>query len=155
MSCPNCPGQVPVISLALANEILDRIPKERRDTILRATFDWLCEKHPGLTFYEGINGRGYTDEEKDAIGLEHGVVAELPCPYHHNDACLIGGLGPKYMEAQEVGKSPYGWLPTLVAMSWGKSAFKHLVIGREIADAKVSLLTRNTYFYSRSLLGIG
>lgn len=143
MTCLNCPGPVPVISERLAKQIIPVIPRGDHSIVLQATFDWLRERHEGLTIYKGITGRDYTNSEKDEIGPEHGVVADLPCPYHTPIGCLIGGLGAHHNFAEEMNQPPYGWLPTMLARILDRAYLKQLAENREIADAKISLLTRN------------
>lgn len=154
MPCPNCPGPVPVVSQSLAQKLISQIPETKRPGILIATFEWLTRKDEGLTIYEGINGRPYTDREKDIIAMEHGIVAELPCPYHTPNGCMLGGLGPHYNRIEETGKAPYGWLPTLVAKFLDRRTLLELARKRQIADAKISLLTRNEWFLTREMLSI-
>ncbi len=154
MPCPSCPGPVPVISQSLAAQVIGKIPELQRPAILIATFEWLTRKDQGLTIYEGIIGRPYTNKEKDTIALEHGIVAELPCPYHTPDGCMLGGLGPHYNRIEETAKAPYGWLPTLVAKFLDRATLKDLARRRQIADAKISLLTRNEGFLTREMLSV-
>jgi len=140
-----CPcAYVPVVSVALAGRFLGNMAPERRLPALLAAMAWLTARHPGLSLYEGINGRPYTDAEKDAIAHETGVVLNLPCPFHTEaGGCLLGGLPTSYNRAEEAGKAPYGWLPTLVARTWAREEFRRLVQEGAVADAKVANLTRN------------
>ena len=154
MPCSRCPGPVPVMSVALARRILAQVPELQRPKILIASFEWLCGKDEGIRIYEGITGRPYTDREKDAIALDQGVVAGLPCPYHTPNGCMLGELGPQYNARDEHQKAPYGWLPTLVAREWDRATLTDMAKRREIADAKISLLTRNAEFYTREMVGI-
>jgi hypothetical protein len=66
----------------------------------------------------------------------------------------LGGLGPHYNRAEETGKAPYGWLPTLVAKFLDRPTLLDLARKRQIADAKISLLTRNEGFLTRDMLSI-
>ncbi len=148
--CPEC-GPVPVVSTKLAEMILAGVPVGIRDRILTVTFDWLTTKHAGIRIYKGITGRAYTNEEKDAIGPDQGLVSELECPYRGRLGCVIGGLGPHYNVIEEHSRgAPYGFLPALVARAWDPKRYKGLIEAQEIADAKVALLTRNSAFYSYS-----
>jgi len=120
----------------------------KRSQILIAAFEWLTRRDPGVECYEGITGRAYTTKEKDTIALDHGVIANLPCPFHAVDGCMLGGLGPHYNCADEVGHATYGWLPTMVARYLDREQLRDLARMRAIADGKISLLTRNDVFYS-------
>jgi hypothetical protein len=149
MKCPNCPT-VPVVSLQLADKVLKAIPEQRRHRALLAAMEWLVTKHPGLNLYEGIHGRAYTKTERDAIAVETGAVCGLTCPlYTEKGGCLIGGLGCNYNHSNEMGKLPYGWLPTLLARAWALNDYRQAVILRAVADAKVTLLNRNEGFVSK------
>lgn len=146
--CPNCP-QVPVVSVILASRVLKRVPEVERIAAAQAAFQWLTERHAGISIYAGINGRRYTGEEKDAIALDTQAVAETPCPFLTGSGCMISGLGPHYNNIEETGKAPYGWLPALVSREWALNEYRILVKAGRIADAKIALLTRNEGFVSK------
>jgi len=144
-TCPGCPV-VPVVSKHLATAVLARKAKLTKERCSVRAFQWLTERHEGLEMYAGICGRPYTSEEKNAIALDTGAVSGLSCPLFEPDGCVLGGLGPHYNRAEEMGKQPYGWLPTLIAATYDPVGFRELVKRGAVADAKTALLTRNEGF---------
>ncbi len=150
--CPDCPT-VPVVSQRLADVVTKRLPVSRQAAVLIAAMAWLVERHVGLTLYEGINGRPYTDTEKDAIGAETGLVAGLPCPFVSEKGCTLGGLGAGYSIIKDSGRPPYAWLPVWITRAYALADYRILVRHRNIADAKVALLTRNSVFYTKEDAG--
>lgn len=146
MRCKGCPTSVPVVSDELATHLAIMMPDDVRHKTCEASLAWLVTRHEGLSIYLGINGRGYTPEERNLIAGETPAVASLPCPYYDKTAksgCILGGLGRRYSKRQEANKAPYGWLPTMLMRRLDPQALKTLVKSKEIADAKVTMLTRN------------
>jgi len=146
--CPHCP-QVPVVSEVCASRRLHRLAEYKVQRALLLAMQWLTERHAGLKLYEGIQGRQYTNYEKDRIAVETGLVEPLDCPLWQRGECVIGGLGMEYTRRRELGRGPYGWLPTLIAKFYDRDGFRSLIKQGAIADVKVALLTRNEYFLTK------
>lgn len=146
MACPDCPAKVPVISQAFAATLVVRLSEERKRRVALACLEWLTRRDAGLKLYEGINGREYSDLEKDLIALEVPVVTRLPCPLYapkERNKCVLGGLG-QHGRLFDPGAAPYGWLPTMLLRLIDPVSFRAQVVARQVADAKVGLLTRKT-----------
>lgn len=144
MACPDCPGAVPVVSQAMASAIVVQMTKEHKDRAALLSLQWLTKRDPLLSLYEGIMGRAYTNFEKDLIAIEVGVVSHLSCPFHDAKERGQCALGPavQYALSHDPGSAPFGWLPTMLLRLIDPVQFRALVKAREIADAKVSMLTR-------------
>ena len=146
MTCSGCPTNVPVVSQELACHLVVLMPLDKRTRVAVKAMEWLVERHEGLSLYEGVNGRQYTTEERNAIALETPVVAALPCPFYAPDKlgrCVVGGLGKRYNSRDELGKAPYGFLPAMLMRMIDRPGYRTLVQSRTVADAKVAMVTRN------------
>ncbi|RJO60331.1 MAG: hypothetical protein C4542_09575 [Dehalococcoidia bacterium] len=150
MNCGACPS-VPVVSEALAVYIAKHIEMDiaLRREVLDASLEWLTTRHAGLSSYQAITGRGYTDEERDQIGPETAVVAGLECPLKSVAGCRLAIVGMTYDARRDAGYKQYGWLPTLLARQLASTEYKDLARNGLIADAKIALLTRRDNFPTR------
>jgi hypothetical protein len=154
MACGDCPNVVPVVSEALAHQIVSRLDKQQAIPAELAALQWLVTRHEGLAIYWGIHGRPYTHFEQDAIALETEAASGLPCPFYEvPQGCLLNGLGPYFNRVSETGHQHYGWLPTMVARLLCRDTFRDLVAHQQIADVKVAFLSRNEFFMSKELIG--
>jgi len=142
MSCLTCPTPVPIVSLRIAKLTASLIPQDKRLKVMYHALEWLVTRHEGLTLYLGVNGRNYTNDEKVAISKELGTVQVLSCPFLEGDNCILDRLPPAYTLANECGKSPYLWLPTAMAKLVDEDTLREVVNRKEVADAKVAMLTR-------------
>jgi hypothetical protein len=142
VACQTCPSPVPVVSLRLAKYLVKGIRPDQRHEVLRRALAWLVEQHPGLKSYMGVAGRPYQPDERKAIVAEVAVVGKLACPFLAGETCLLDGL-PAYTPASESLKPPYLWLPTAMAKLLGETTLREMVKRRFVADAKVTMMTRN------------
>ena len=140
--CPNCPT-VPIVSVRLATKIFPAMSSQKRMKALLASFEWLTKRDEGLSLYNGVNGREYTNDEKKAISFEASTVAGFQCPFWSGKSCSIGGLGPHYNRVEETQAGQYGWAPLLLARELDRQQLKELASRCAIADAKIALLSRN------------
>jgi len=147
MSCASCPSPTPVVSLGLSRRVVESVPEEHRLRLFIKALEWLVTRHEGLTVYLGVNGRPYTQEERVAIAKETQAVRVLPCPFMEGETCLLDRL-PLYEFGDEVQKPPYLFLPTAVAKLIDEETLREVVRRKEVADAKVALLSRNEAFHA-------
>lgn len=144
LGCQDCPNQVPIVSARVARLIVEALPVPLFARVKIKSFEWLTTKHPGLTLYEGIHGRWYTDLEKDVIALEAENVRGTGCPYQQDGRCLIIEYLPS--QCADVNGDNLGWMPTFLARELDKRLLLDLVAARAVADAKVAGVTRRTHF---------
>lgn len=146
-SCPECPAKVPIVANFLAQDVVNRVrvfASDHKYRLLERAFAWLAAPVAGATIYEGINGRPYTAQEKDAIGGETGYVAATGCPFAlTNGGCDLGGYCTPAEWQHNTGRRLYLFLPTALAMGLAQGFYRDFVTRHQIADAKIAWLTRN------------
>ena len=146
-ACPDCPLHVPIVANFIARDVVERVRalgSNRCYEILERAAGWLVQKHEGLTIYEGINGRPYTPQEKDAIGGETGFAAASACPFAKADAtCGLGGLCNEVEWFHNASRRAYIFLPSALMLGLAPDAYREMVRAHRVADAKVGWLTRN------------
>jgi len=135
-----------VVSLALATRIVAMLPERQRAAILKRSLEWLVTRHPGLTVYLGVHGRPYSQDERATIAKECAAVEGLACPFLDGELCKLDRL-PGYEPELEVGRAPYLWIPTAMAKLLGEHTLREAVRLKEVADAKVTMLSRNEALY--------
>ncbi len=163
MICRSCPSPIPTVSLRLAADIANKIPERHQMKVILPAVNWLLERHEGLSFYHGIHGRPYTNEEKVAIADDTTAIEWLTCPYcvrsedihiHKDGSCILESINPnirifrdsEFRDAN--GQGQFMWLPAALVRALDKDLLRELVSSKDIADAKVTILTRDEEFYS-------
>jgi hypothetical protein len=137
---------MPLVGMKLAKRIAVFIPEKNRLKVTLRALEWLCKRDEGLVSYNGVNGRQYTEEERRAIAGELAAVETLSCPFMDGETCMIGGL-PRGYNRDETAKPPYLWLPTAMVKLLDEETLRQVVKNREVADAKVAMLSRNEALY--------
>lgn len=144
--CPGCPHKTPVVSLPLVQRLVASLDREQQTHALGLCVDWLTRKHLGIDLQLGHVKVPYAWEERVAVATEVWRVADLPCPFHSAQGCVLRGYTTPVDYAQEEGRGSWSWLPTYLLRCMNRSLLRDLFGRGLIPDAKVATLRQRSQF---------